>query len=77
MLWREYLGDSIAGNRGGRRQYAVVQGTSSSWTLTQSENQESFWNNNRKLDDLDKMVAMECTGCTGNLGNKIRKKMGK
>ena len=57
----------------------MVQGTSSSWTLSQLENTENdVWeNHNVKLDELDKMIAMECTGCTGNLGNKIRKKMGK
>ena len=75
MVWRELLG-----NRGvDRRQLAVVQGTSSSWTLSPLKNTENdVWeNHNVKLDELDKMVAMECTGCTGNLGNKIRKKMGK
>ena len=74
-MWRELLG-----NKGvDRRQLAVVQGTSSSWTLSQLENTENdVWqNHNVKLDELDKMVAVECTGCTGNLGNKIHKKMGK
>ena len=74
-MWRELLG-----NRGvDSRQLAVVQGTSSSWTLSQLKNPENdVWeNHNVKLDELDKMVAMECSGCTGNLGNKIRKKMGK
>ena len=75
MVWREFLGTK----RVGSRQFAVVQGTSSSWTLSQLENPRDnlLENDDVKLDELDKMVAMECTGCTGNLGDKIRKKMGK
>ena len=74
-MWRECLGNTDVDSR----QLAVVEGSSSSWTLSQLENPENgVWeNNNVKLHELDKMVAMECTGCAGNLGNKIRKKMGK
>ena len=75
MVWRERLGNRDVDSR----QLAVVQGSSSTWMLSELENPENdVWeNNNVKLNELDKMVAMECTGCTGNLGNKIRKKMGK
>ncbi len=38
---------------------------------------DSEGSGHRKVDVLDKMVALECSGCTGNLGHRIRRKVGK